>query len=429
MNQVVTAPAEDVEPFWRRLGAITTYPLQMAALSTIGIYALFRLVQVLPGLAGSILNLLVQVAVYKYASDVLLATAHGRMKAPEGWANSEETAGWVQVKVQAAMIVLIVLAFAALPLEFAIAATVFIAIGQPGAAMSAATDMNFWVALNPLTWLKVMGRLGWPYFLMAILCGLVWLSQANAQALLVPFLPGWLGLIVFYFLAHYATVVNFHLMGYLIYQYRDELGWEVERQVVLKRPQDADQELLDQSEALAREGRMAEAEEILRAELATRGASAGVHERYRKLVRLRGDTAALLKHGHDYLNVLVALDQDKKAIELLRECLALDKTFQPTAPDQVQRLARRASELAMPQVALDLVAGFLRQHPRHRDVPHNALISAKILTERMNQEGKAYALLSQVRKAFPEHPATAEVDSYIKFLESLGAAKAQPAAG
>src|SRR5262245_8346190 len=101
MNQVVSAPAAEVEPFWRRLRAITTYPLQMAAFSTIGTYALFRLVQYLPGLAGTILNVLVSVAVYKYASDVLLATANGRMKAPEGWANSEDSAGWLQVKVQA----------------------------------------------------------------------------------------------------------------------------------------------------------------------------------------------------------------------------------------------------------------------------------------------------------------------------------------
>jgi len=263
----------------------------------------------------------------------------------------------------------------------------------------------------------------------AILCGVIWVSQANAQSLLLPFLPGWLGLIVFYFIAHYATVVNFHLMGYLIYQYRDELGWDAEEQVTLKRPQDADQELIDQSEALVREGRLAEAEELLRAELATRGASAVVHERYRKLVRVRGDNDTLLKHGRDYLNVLLALDQDRKAIELARECLALDKGFLPTAPEHVQRLARRASEWAMPQVALDLVAGFLKQHARSRETPYNALIAAKILTERMNQEAKAHALLSQVRKAFPEHPASAELDSYLKFLESLGAAKPQPAVG
>jgi len=429
MTPSTTRTPAAIEPFWLRLGKITRYPLQGTAMFIICLYAVFRLVGYLPGFAGAILNVFISAAIYKYASDVLVGTAHGRFNAPEGWTNSEDTVGWVQLKVQGMLLLMMFLVgmlLAPVSLTLAVVAIVFIAFGQPGATMSAATDMNLWLALNPLTWLKVMGRLGWPYFVAAMLCGVISLSQLNAQSLLVPFLPGWMGLIVFYAISHYATIATFHLMGYLIYQYHEELGWEVEHAQVLKRPQDVDQDLLDQAEALAREGNLQGAEDLLRGELASRGGSPGVHDRYRKLVAVRGDNATLLKHGREYLNVLLAQNLERKALDLVRECQALDRAFQPTDANDVQRLARRASELAMPQVALDLVMAFLRATPKHRDTPANALVAAKVMTDRMNLEGKAHALLSQVRKAFPEHPAMPEVESYLKFLESLGAGKPQP---
>src|SRR5258708_1698402 len=79
-------------------------------------------------------------------------------------------------------------------------AMVVMGFAMPGAGMSDATDMNVWIAINPVTWFKVMARLGWPYFVAALLCAVIAISQANAQKLLLPFLPGWVGLIAFYFI-------------------------------------------------------------------------------------------------------------------------------------------------------------------------------------------------------------------------------------
>jgi hypothetical protein len=423
MNTTTTRPAAGIEPFWMRLRAITTYPLQMSALSTIGLYAVLRILSLWPGMGGRIIGVAISAALYKYASDVLIATAHGRMKAPEGWQNSEDNTGWIQVKLQAMLMVIAVVAMMLLPLPLAIVALVFIAFAAPGATMSAATDMNLWHALNPATWLAIMGRLGWPYFVVALLCGVIALSQVNAQALLLPFLPLPVAIVVLFFISHYATIVTFHLMGYLIYQYHEELGWVVEGEVTLKRPADVDQDVLDAAEAFAADGKLDAAEAHLADHLTHRGGSAAVHDRYRKLLALRGDNAALLKHGRDYLNVLMAQNADRKALDLARECLAIDKTFQPSAAEFVNRLAQRAADLGMTQLALDLLSGFHRAFPRHGDTPKNYLLAAKLMAEKMNAEAKAAALLTQVKQAFPTHPLLPEIESYLKFLEALAAPK------
>ena len=415
----VRARKDAIEPFWLRLRQITLYPLQKEALFTISAFALLRILGFLPGSIGRIANLLVAVAVYKYATEVLVATANGRMDAPTGYQTDEEV-GWLQVKLQAGLVILAVLAMVLLPVPLAIAAVVFIGFGIPGATMSAAIDRNLWHALNPVTWVQIMARLGAPYFLVGVLSFVILMSQLNAQSLLLPFLPTWLGLIVFYFISHYATVVTFHLMGYLIYQYHELLGYEVEERQVIKRPMEAG--ILADAEELVREGNTQAAEEMLREEIDTRGAIPAVHDRYRKLLALRGDTEKLLKHGREYLNVLINQDQDKKALEVIRECRALDKAFMPTEPGYITRLAHKAAEIGQSQLALEITSGFHRVHPKHPDVAKNYLLAARLLAEKFNKDEQAKALIRQLKTNYPTHPLMPEIDAYEKFLDSIAPA-------
>ena len=409
-----------IEPFWLRLRKISLYPLQSEALFTIGVYAALRLLGFLPGVIGFVLNLVVSVAMFKYAAEVLVATANGRMEAPNGYAPDEEI-GWLQVKLQAALFIMALAAALLLPGVLAIAALVFIGFAIPGATMSIAIDRNLWHALNPVTWAQIMGRLGLPYFVAAALCFAFLVSQLNAQSLLIPWLPTWLGVVVFYFIAHYATVAIYHLMGYLVYQYHELLGYEIEVREMLKRPGDIETGLLADAEALVREGATQAAEDLLREEIEQRGAVPAVHDRYRKLLALRGDTERLLKHGREYLNVLVAQDQDRKALELVRECRALDPTFVPADPGYVTRLAHRAAELGQNQLALEITSGFHRAHPKHPDVPRNYLLAARLLAEKFNKDEAARALIRQLQANFPTHPLMPEIEAYAKFLDTLAA--------
>lgn len=427
MNSTTVRPAATIEPFWTRLRAITLYPMSLSALTAIGIYAALRWVATfLPTLAGLILTAIALAALYRYASDVLVSTAKGRMKAPEGWASADDGLGWVQIRLQVLLFLLIV-ACVTIFGPAGLIGVVVIGFAAPGATMSVATDGDLWHALNPATWLAIMGRIGWPYFLVAILCGVITLSQGNAQALLLPFLPESVARFAEFMIAHYATIVTFHLMGYLIYQYHEELGWEIDTEVKLKRADDIDQDVLDAAEAFAAEGKLDAAEAHLREHLNAKGGTPAVHERYRKLLALRGDNAVLLKHGREWLNALLAQNNDRKALDLARECLAIDKSFQPTAAEFTNRLAQRAADLGMTQLALDLLSGFHRAFPKHPDTPKNYLLAAKLMAEKMNAEAKAMALLKQVQQAFPNHPLLPEIESYLKFLEALAAPKRAPA--
>ncbi|MFT3807235.1 hypothetical protein [Arenimonas sp.] len=409
-------PQAPIVPFWHRLREISLYPLQGAALVTLVSLTIARLVHYAP--FGWLLNLLIWFAFYKYAVTVLRRTADGRMSAPEvSWEG--EDSGWLQVMLQFVFVVFAAIGFLAFGVAGGTLVAIVLSIALPGATMSLAMDEDFLKAINPLTWVAIATRIGWPYLAVAGLCLVISFSEANAQVV-VEKLPPVLNVLVFYFIAQYAALVTFHLMGYLIYQYHEELGHEIEAPAARRSlSSDPDQALLDQAESLVREGQTQQAEDLLGAQIRQRGGTPAVHLQYRRLLKLRGDAAKLSAHGRDYIAILLAQQQEKIALDIARDSLAGDPGFVLAQPEQVNVLAQKAVQLGQSQLALQLVGGFHRRYPRHADVAPNALLEARLLADKLGRDRDALTLLAETRDAFIGHPLRSEMETYRSFLESL----------
>jgi hypothetical protein len=421
--QPMQAASAEIVPFWNRLREISRYPAHPAALTTIGVLALCHLVADLP--FGFVLDVLVWVALYKYAFECLRATADGRMEPPEVAIAVEDSLGWDQIKLQVVFVLFNVGAFLLLgPVGGAIV-SILLAFALPGAIMSLAMDQNLLLALNPATWLAVATRLGWPYVAVAALYFLFNVSQRYAQALVVPILPPVLAEIAFYFITHYVVVATFHLMGYLIYQYHEEIGYEPAPppQPLSRATADPDQSLLDEAAQLVRDAKPEAAADMLGQAIRGRGGSEKMHLQYRKLLALLGRRDEQLRHGREWIDVLLAQDKDKRAVDIARECLDIEPAFELSNPDDVARLAAKAVDTGSTQVALKLVSTYIRTHPKHRDVPRNALLAAKVLAERMGKDDVARKLLDQVKERFQNDALLPEIAAYQAFLETLGAPK------
>jgi hypothetical protein len=406
-------------PFWERLRAILAYPLQTEALLTISLLAGLRLFSILPGV-GWILNLLITVAILRYAAEVLVVSANGSTDAPSGYSTPDEV-GWVVLKVQillAVMAVVLGMVGVAVGLGWAaLLIPVAIGLGTPAALMYAAIDEDALGAINPAMWLQTFLRIGWPYLGAALLCVVIMYSEANAKSFTVPFLPMPLAIVVHYFISHYATVVTFHLLGYLVYQYRNELGFEVAaKPKPLARARDRDQSVLDESEALAANGNTQGAASVLGEHIAERGGTDAVHGRYRKLLTLHNDAAALEKHSREYLNVLIAHERWPRALEFWTECRNTQPGLWPSDPSQVLELIEKANELGKPELAMKFANGFSRQYPTHGTVPAVHLAVAKVLALFMNKREEARKLLEDTRAAYPRSKTVPAIDEYLATL-------------
>jgi hypothetical protein len=413
------ASKPEIVPFWNRLREISFYPAHPHALLTIGVLAVCSLAGYLPGV-GFILDIVVWIAVYKYAFECLRATADGRLEPPELAVSVEDSLGWEQIKLQVIFVLLNMAAFFLLGPIGGIIVTIVLAIALPGAIMSLAMDQNLWLALSPATWFAILARIGWPYVAVAALYFVFTVSEHTAQSLVTPMLPPVVSDVVFHFIANYVIVATFHLMGYLIYQYHEEVGYEPAAAApTLARIAEPDQALLDEAAQLVRDGEPEAAADALRAEIRGRGGSEAVHAQYRKILGVLGRRDEQLKHDREWIGVLLAQDKDRRAVDVARECLDMDPAFELANPDDAARVAQKAVDVGATQVALKLLSAFIKSNPKHRDVPRNALLAARVLAERMGKDDVARKLLDHVTERFPNDALAPEIQAYRTFLDKL----------
>ena len=428
MSAPSLAPATPVVPFWNRLRELMRYPSHMSAMITIVALAIARLVIFLP--FGRMLALLVTVAMYRYAFECLRASANGYTEPPEIANSADPSLGWKLIWLMAIFIAFAVVGLALFGPKLGVALMLFLGVCLPGATMTLAMNESLAGALNPAQWVAIIARIGWPYLAVVGLCLIILMSQVYAGALAAKILPPFIALIMVAVIANYALVMTFHLMGYLIYQYHDAVGFEPETPQALRPlgPPDPDQDVLDEAAAFVRDGSPEKATALLRGHLRGRGGTQAVHTQYRKLLALASDRDALLHHGHEYLNILMAQEKDRLALGLVRECKALDPAFSPTEAGQVTRLAKLAAQGGEAQLALSLLSGFHNRFPKSQDIPQNYLLAAVLLHERMNQDEQARGLLTYLKGNYPNHPLTAEIDARLALIERTMAIVRKPVA-
>ncbi|TAM61648.1 MAG: hypothetical protein EPN49_06005 [Rhodanobacter sp.] len=402
-------------PLSQQLPDALRYPLRASALPGLVAFTLAHYLALLP-VAGLFLELVIWAATYMYALECLRHTADGFAMPPE-FAEPGH-GGWALVAILLWSTVLTLL----VKLSFGGGTwliTVLMAVSLPAIAMSLALDGSVWHALNPLTWMQVMSRFGARYLLLIGVQVLIALILGVAQIAFQSALPRVLSMPLFYFVATYATVFNFHLMGLLIQLRHEHFGLQPEaHRLVQDIHQDADQQLLDRVEELATDDPPA-ALELLVPRLRDSAAPASLHLAYRRLLQRQGRTDALLIHGQIWMAALIAQGESRRALGVLQECSAIDAGFIPDDPRTCGELADLAARLGINRLALKLCRGYLAHWPRDGHAPRYGLLAARLLSEYTDQQAEALQLLEQLAADWPGHPLYADIDTQRQRLVDL----------
>jgi len=387
---------EAPEPFWQRLPSIMSSPLRGAALYTMLALTALSLLALLPGPIGMIFALVTWLGIYKAAFDILRNTADGFMDAPEV-AQGELIDGAV-LRMLALMILMIALVVALAILVspiLALVAMVLCVFMQPGAVISLAMDGSLRRAANPMVSLGLAVRIGWPYLAAFGLLFVIQASAATARHWLGNVMPPVLGDVVLMLVSIWALFATFHLMGYLVYQYHEELGYSPAAHARVDFQRDApDQRLLDEAEGHVREGRLDTALEVLRADVRSRAVGLPVHELYQRLLAKSGRAGERAEHARYFLGQLLAEKQDRRALALLRESLEADADFVPLTQEHATHLVERARQSGQSQLTVDALHAMLRAWPRAPEFAQWSLDAALLLAERFGRDDQARALLT-----------------------------------
>ena len=406
-----TSPQTDL-PFWHRLGLVWRFPFGSDSLIVIGIASVLRvIVEFLP--YSGIFQVALLAYVYRYGSAVLIHAADGNLTGPEHTGGVDDHVGWSLVKLSIGMIVVCVIFMLFLPVLVALPLIAFVLLAQPAATMLTAMQGSAMASINPLKWLDLMTRIGWPYLALALFSAAFFFSQT--------YLQNWVEPLGFPFktlltagIGYYFAIASFFLLGMVVYQYRDELGHEPTAAVALppaRQNLDPDQDLLDEVQIMVQNGQLEEASKRMGAHLRARGGTPEFHQRYRKMLVALNDHPALLTHGQQWMSVLLANNDIAAVKKLHTECSLLNPQFVPSNANEYAALAQilRHSDS---DAALRLLSQLPKQFPKSKEVVPAMLLAAEIFVS-LGRQSAALQLLKQIAVRYPDHPRLGELNERI----------------
>ncbi|MEQ8035208.1 hypothetical protein [Xanthomonas sp. WHRI 6106] len=406
---VQAAPA----PFWTRIPAIATYPLRGSALYALIALTLCSALLVLPGILKLLVMGVLGMATYTYAFDILRHTADGQADAPRLGYNSFDSAVLRLILLAIALgIVIGAAAVVAGPFGLTIAYVATLLL-LPGMLISLAIDGSLRRALNPAVSLDMAMRIGWPYL---AAYGLLYVIQGSGTAaafIALTYLPPIVREATTLVASIWALFASFHLMGYLVYQYHEALGYTPNGGDVQERA-DPDQRLLDEAEHHVREGHTDEAFQAVRGAVRSRAVSLAVHELYQRLLRQHHRSDELHEHTRHYINRLLQEKQERRALALQREALDSDPAFTPLLPEQATLLAERAKMAGQFQLATDGLLAAIAAWPRDPMLPSWSLDAGLMLAERFGRDEQARALLQHATERCDDAAQRAKLDAALR---------------
>ena len=419
-------------PFWHRLPSFFLYPLQTGTfLRMAGYSVLGGLSRLIPDPFSSAVYVILWIVFFKYAFLVLERTANGQFDEPGGGLQDNQDGDAAQVMRQYGLFILVGISSGLLTVmlgEFGYGlGSLFTSLVIPAGIMIIATTRSLGQAINPARILFYIRTIGSPYLALCFLIFSLTLSGEWLQEFLCtcsganPFLS----LPLLSFADFYFALIAYHMMGYAIYQYHEELGVfaavSFEEAEAKLSPGKAADPVLSRLGSLIANDQQDEALDLLRNELRTRWENNELHDRFQKLLFAMGKQTEALHHAREFIAKLVTEKRMFQALDLCEQCLALDPEFQLQDSYQVHELAAAARMAKRSKLALDLMRRFDRRYPDHPHIPHVYLLSAQILSEHYRMDKEALKILQALQAKFPDHALVNEARQYAEVLSKVAA--------
>lgn len=431
-----------IKPFWARLREFFLYPLHPAPLLVMFVLsvAAFLIVQI-PGSYRSIEVLLWPIPRYdlfaipfyfvylKYAQSVLEDTAHGHLKPrPLSFEKLTEN-GMIVIKMFTVLFVFYLLKIAAVDLFNVLGEQLLnlvLVFATPAVLMVLFMEDNLFSALNPETVGTLMLRIGTPYiFLFALLYSLQQAKKFIFGMLFGVFEPA-LTVALFEFVSMYFYLIMFNMMGYLLYQHHEALGFdidvEVEDYIDKKKKSEPEAEVspeLRAVEILIHEGKTEDAVRQLQGVIRNTPTDTEARERMLKLLRLTGDMSLFREQGQSYISYLMNENKMAQAKKVYQSCVEYDKTFKPQKASERVELATLFRHNGQHKLAMALLNNLHKDFPNYDNVPQAYLMVAQILCEQFNEDERARQVLEFVLKYYPSHPMLNAVRDYLKIIKDV----------
>ncbi|OFZ96010.1 MAG: hypothetical protein A2Z44_04055 [Betaproteobacteria bacterium RBG_19FT_COMBO_58_11] len=425
MTRTSTTAKQGITPFWNRIPRFFLYPFGLAPLLYMGVLSAVSLMTLLP-IVGPLVQLLIWATFLRYSFVVLEHTSYGHLEPPGSLgrlSSAENNRPYKQLGIfilMGASVFLVGMAFGG---TAALIAGLLLGLALPACIMLLAINDGFFQALNPLSIIYLISKIGLPYvalcfFLLSLSGGSEWFAE-----FLAPRIGKWALFPALNFIAMYFTLIMYNMMGYVLYQNHQSIGLDVQVDFAdspdaLHKHGAAPDPLTAELNQLLAAGHTNEAVTLLAQKIRNDWENNDLHDRYHKLLILAG-RKEVTSHGREYISKLVRDKKQARALDIYQDCLKADREFMPQEAAQVYPLACAARDLKQHKLALSIMRKFDKNFPRSPDIPSVYLLSAKLMYEEFRDEKMARAILHHIQKKYPQHPLSGEAGNYLAFMDKL----------
>ena len=149
------------------------------------------------------------------------------------------------------------------------------------------------------------------------------------------------------------------------------------------------------------------------------------NQKLHKLYLALGENDKTLPHAQQLITWLLAADQTAAALDVLQRMRGIDANF--TVPDAgaVLPLAEAAKARRNAPLAMEMIKGFDKKNPNHRDIPNIYFLAARILSESQHDDVQAMRILQAMIARYPEASVVKEATNYLAVLRQTSAASAK----
>ncbi|MCP3899280.1 MAG: hypothetical protein GY707_06175 [Desulfobacteraceae bacterium] len=422
-----------IEPFWTRLTKIFAYPFSKNPLTLSLILTL--LVCFLSWVP--FVSLVSYAILIKYAFSILNTTMHGNLNPPkiDELFTTEDFGPVIKQWIMYAAIGLGgVFVFIKLGVFIGIVYIVIVSYSLPSMIMLLVTSEKLGHALNPVMFIGFAFKIGKGYLIMWFFLVLLLSAPGALGYYIMQYLPGFSQKFLITFGENMYTFITYHLMGYVILQYHENIGHEIDYEnfqenTKTKQNQqqggqktnqnseleiDGQSEITGQVELLTREGKLDEAIVYIKEATSESGITSLVLlERYYNLLKLKKQIPDMISQGNVYLHKLIKINAKDKACQVYIDCATANKQFKPAARDLVKIGAwlKQANKVKASTNAYSRLINF---YPDNRLVPKTYFILSQIYNEQLGNKAQAEKIINILIKKFPDHDIISHAKPYLQ---------------
>jgi len=413
--------AGEVEPFWNRIGRFFLYPLAADPIIVILICTLVP-VMLQPNLIGLLISLFLAMALLKYGYSVITHTSEGHMTPPplaEAFAASEFGIIFRQIAVFFLMGVLIYTSFRLGGAWLGLPMIGFLILALPASVAQLTMDDSVTAAVNPLQLASIMARIGWPYMVLYVHLLLMMVAGSILQDFALNHFPLWMAQPLAGLISSYFVLIFCHMLGYVLFQYQDALGFSSDLQDEGPAP------VVDRSKRLdadidinLKDGRYDQVQLLLLQALKRQPTDDRRAAQLYKLISARGDDHALQEHHRKILPWLIRQQNGEALAGTLRSLRSANPDFQLQDPDLAFQSAQVLYNQGQYKLLFWLLKDFHKRFPDYPELARAYLLVARALANGMRQYDKAGQFLRFIHKNCSKHPIHGLIPGYLEQVKA-----------